>query len=98
MKRYCLALDLKGDPALIAEYEAHHRKVWPEILASIKESGIEHMESFIIMAIVGGAIMPPIMGLIADHVGIQEGFVVPLVCFLFVIQYGLKGYEHKAVQ
>jgi L-rhamnose mutarotase len=46
MKRYCLALDLKNDPALISEYEAYHRSVWPEILSSIKESGIESMEIY----------------------------------------------------
>ena len=46
MMRHCLALDLKDDPALIAEYEAYHKKVWPEILISIKESGIEHMEIY----------------------------------------------------
>jgi L-rhamnose mutarotase len=40
MKRYCLALDLKEDAALIAEYEEYHRNVWPEILQSIRESGI----------------------------------------------------------
>ena len=45
-KRYCLALDLKNDPALIAEYEEWHRKVWPEILKSIKDSGISHMEIY----------------------------------------------------
>lgn len=46
MKRYMLALDLKDDPALIAEYEAYHRKVWPEIRASILESGILNMEIY----------------------------------------------------
>ena len=40
MKQFALALDLKNDPHLIAEYEAHHQAVWPEILASIKASGI----------------------------------------------------------
>ena len=45
-KRYCLALDLKNDPQLIAEYEAHHRKVWPAILQSIKASGIENLEIY----------------------------------------------------
>lgn len=43
MPRYCLALDLKDDPALIAEYDAYHRAVWPEILASIRDSGILEM-------------------------------------------------------
>ena len=46
MKRFCLALDLKDDPALIETYEAHHRAVWPEILASIRGSGITDMEIY----------------------------------------------------
>lgn len=46
MKRYCLALDLKEDEGLIAEYEAHHRKVWPEVLKNICESGVIDMEIY----------------------------------------------------
>jgi len=46
MNRYCFALDLKEDPDLIAEYEAHHRAVWPEIVVSIKDAGIECMEIY----------------------------------------------------
>ena len=46
MHRYCLALDLQPDPALIAEYEAMHRAVWPEILDSIRESGILSLEIY----------------------------------------------------
>jgi L-rhamnose mutarotase len=46
MKRYALALDLKDDPSLIAEYEAYHRDVWPEIKKSIAESGITGMEIY----------------------------------------------------
>ena len=49
MKRYCLALDLKNDPQLIAEYEKHHQAVWPEIKQSITGSGIENMEIYRIM-------------------------------------------------
>lgn len=45
-RRYCLALDLKDDPALIAEYERHHRKIWPEIAESIRDAGIEDMEIY----------------------------------------------------
>lgn len=44
--RFCLALDLKDDPALIDAYQAHHRKVWPEILKSIHEAGIVEMEIY----------------------------------------------------
>lgn len=46
MKRYCLALDLVNDDKLIAEYEAYHKKVWPEIIQSIKGSGIENLEIY----------------------------------------------------
>jgi L-rhamnose mutarotase len=46
MKRYCLTLHLKNDPALISEYEEHHKKVWPEIVASIRDSGIISMQIY----------------------------------------------------
>ena len=46
MKRYCLALDLIDDAVLIAEYETYHKKIWPEIYDSIKQSGIEQMEIY----------------------------------------------------
>ena len=46
MKRYCLTLDLKNDPELILQYEKHHKKVWPEIISSIKDSGIENMQIY----------------------------------------------------
>lgn len=48
MKRFCLALDLKDDAGLIAEYEEWHNKenIWPEITGSIKESGILNMEIY----------------------------------------------------
>jgi len=45
-RRYCLALDLKNDAALIAEYERYHERVWPEITKSIKDAGIESMEIY----------------------------------------------------
>ena len=44
--RYCLALDLKDDPRLIATYEQYHQQVWPEILKSIRDSGITAMELY----------------------------------------------------
>lgn len=46
MKRYCLALDLKNDPALIAEYEQWHRNVWPEIEKSIRDAGVIELEIY----------------------------------------------------
>jgi FHS family L-fucose permease-like MFS transporter len=44
--------------------------------------------SLIVMSIVGGAIAPPFMGHIADVHSMRLGFVVPLVCFVFVALYG----------
>lgn len=46
MKRYCLAIDLKDDPALIEQYLEHHRNVWPENIAGIKASGITVMDIY----------------------------------------------------
>ena len=46
MKRYALTLDLKSDPELIRKYEEHHKAVWPEIISSIKDSGIENMQIY----------------------------------------------------
>jgi len=48
MKKYCLAVDLVDDAALIAEYENWHKKenAWPEIMKSIKDSGIVDMEIY----------------------------------------------------
>ena len=46
MKRFCLALDLKEDTKLIAEYESYHKDVWPEIIKSIKGSGIEILDIY----------------------------------------------------
>ena len=46
MKRYCLALDLKDDPQLIAEYEAHHQIFRPAISKSIKDAGVLSMEIY----------------------------------------------------
>ena len=47
--RFCLTVDLKNDPAIIESYEAYHRKVWPEILQSLSESGILSMQIYRLM-------------------------------------------------
>lgn len=49
--------------------------------------------SFIVMAIVGGAVFTPIMGYIADLYSMRVGFIVPFVCFLAVLLFALKGYK-----
>jgi L-rhamnose mutarotase len=45
-RRFCLTLDLKDDPELIAQYKRYHEQVWPEIVQSIKDSGILDMEIY----------------------------------------------------
>lgn len=47
-QRYCLALDLKDDPRLIAEYKKQHERIWPEITQSLKEAGIEDLEIYLL--------------------------------------------------
>jgi len=47
-RRYCLTLDLQDDPELIAEYKRQHEKIWPEITQSIKDSGIEDLEIYLL--------------------------------------------------
>jgi L-rhamnose mutarotase len=47
-RRFCLTLDLKDDPALIAEYKQYHEKVWPEITKSLKDAGVLDMEIYLL--------------------------------------------------
>lgn len=55
--------------------------------------------SWLIMSIVGGAILPFGMGSLIDHYGdnIQIGYSIPLVCYLIILYFGLRGYKiaHK---
>ena len=44
--------------------------------------------AFIVMAIMGGAVMPKLMGYISDHTNLSRGYIVPLACFVFVAFYG----------
>ena len=70
--------------------------MFPTIFAlGVKDLG-KHTKlgsSFIIMAIVGGAILPPVMGIISEQMSIQTSFWLPVVSFLFVAYYGFKGYQ-----
>ncbi|MCL4540455.1 MAG: sugar MFS transporter [Bacteroidetes bacterium] len=44
------------------------------------------------MAIVGGAVVPVLQGFLADQIGIHHAFLIPVICYLYIIFYGLKGY------
>ncbi len=52
MKTYCLALDLKYDPDVIAEYKRYHQpeNIWPEVVAHIKDQGILSEEIYLLGA------------------------------------------------
>jgi FHS family L-fucose permease-like MFS transporter len=45
----------------------------------------------IMTAIVGGAVIPALLGWAADKYGIQHAFVIPLICYLYIAWYGLWG-------
>ncbi len=47
-RRLCFALALQDDRALIAEYRKYYEKIWPEITQSLKDSGIEDAEIFLL--------------------------------------------------
>ncbi|HTV05805.1 MAG TPA: sugar MFS transporter [Acidobacteriaceae bacterium] len=47
----------------------------------------------LVIAIVGGAIIPEIQGVLADHIGIHHAFILPVLCYMFITYYGLKGYK-----
>lgn len=49
--------------------------------------------SLLVMSVCGGAILPPLQGALADRIGIQYSFVVPMLAFAYVAFYGLYGYR-----
>ncbi len=69
--------------------------MFPTIFAlAIKDLGpqTKKASSFLVMAVVGGAVFPPLMGLIADHFGMSIGFLVPIPFFVFIAYYALRGH------
>jgi MFS transporter, FHS family, L-fucose permease len=84
-----------------------HLAMWSLLLVGLFNSimfpsiftlGIAHMgpltgkaSGLLVQAIVGGAIIPVVQGVIADKVGIHHCFVLPLICYLFIIYYGFIG-------
>jgi len=77
-----------------------HSIMFPTIFAlAIKDLGVYTKlgSSFLVMSIVGGAALPVLMGYISDSSNIQRAFVVPLVCYLYILYYGLRGYRPTGV-
>lgn len=74
--------------------------MFPTIFAlGVKDLGTQTKKasSFQIMSIVGGALMPYVMGLLAEK-GTAHSYIVPLFCFAVVAWYGWKGYKIKTVK
>lgn len=70
--------------------------MFPTIFAmGIKDLGpkTKKASSFLVMSIVGGAVFPPFMGLIADKFNMSVGFFAPIPFFAFILWYALKGSE-----
>jgi FHS family L-fucose permease-like MFS transporter len=69
---------------------------WPNIFSlALDRMGVlkSQVSSLLVMAVVGGAILPPIMGKIADHWSRQVAFIVPLLAYAYVAFYGWKGHK-----
>jgi MFS transporter, FHS family, L-fucose permease len=72
--------------------------MWSNIFTlAIKDLGryTSQGSSLLVMAVLGGAVVPPIQGLLADEFGIQMSFLLPVVCYVYLFYYGWKGYEVK---
>jgi MFS transporter, FHS family, L-fucose permease len=72
--------------------------MFPTIFAlGVKNLGVYTKKgaSFIIMSIVGGALVPYIMGSLAQHHSTPFSYVVPLICFVVVFLFAIKGYQSK---
>lgn len=76
--------------------------MFPTIFAlGIKGLGEEGKiaSSFLVMSIVGGAVIPLFMGLVSDRTGsIQLAYIVPLLCFFITLYFGWRGYKVKGVE
>ncbi|MEP6846529.1 MAG: L-fucose:H+ symporter permease [Panacibacter sp.] len=98
-----IALTTKGDIAVYAIMcvPFFMSIMFPTIFAlGIKDLGEETKmaSSFLIMSIIGGAMAPLIMGFISDSTGsIQTAYTMPLICFVVILFFGLKGHKIKSI-
>jgi FHS family L-fucose permease-like MFS transporter len=97
-----IAVTMTGMPAVwaVVLIGFFHSIMFPTIFAlSIKNLGplTKLGSSFLVMAIIGGAIFPAIMGYISDLANIQRAFVVPLLCYLYVLYFGMAGHIPETV-
>lgn len=92
----CAAMLLRGDVAMwtILAVGLFNSIMFPTIFALALRGLGRHTEQgsgILCMAIVGGALIPLLQGFIADHIGLQRAFFIPLLCYLYVAYYGWRG-------
>ena len=77
-----------------------HSLMFPTIFALSLEGLGHHTKlgaSLLVMSIVGGAILPAVMGWISDLSSIQTAFVVPVVCYAYVLYFAMRGHRPRAL-
>lgn len=68
--------------------------MWPNIfsLALVDlRSQTNQGAGLLVAGVIGGAIIPLVQGALADHIGIHHAFILPLLCYIYIGFYGLKG-------
>ena len=91
----CISLNSKGELALwsIISLGLYNSIMWPAIFA-LAIAGLgkytSQGSSLLIMAILGGALIPPLQGLVADKIGVHHSFVIPIFCYIYLAFYAWK--------
>jgi FHS family L-fucose permease-like MFS transporter len=70
--------------------------MFPTVFAlSVKNLGVYTKlgSALLVMSIIGGAIVPAVMGYISDVSSIQKAFIVPLICYAYVLYFAVRGYK-----
>jgi len=74
--------------------------MWSNIFTLAIDKLGEHTSqgsSLLVMAILGGALMPPILGLVADNIGLQMSFLILIIPYAYLSYYGFKGYKPRSL-
>jgi FHS family L-fucose permease-like MFS transporter len=70
--------------------------MWSNIFTlGIKDLGVYTSQgsSLLVMAVFGGAFIPPLQGLVSDWIGLQWSFITPIICYCYILFYGLIGHR-----
>lgn len=72
--------------------------MWPNIFTlAIDGLGKQtnHGSSILVMMILGGALIPPLQGALADMIGLHGSYFLPILCYAYIMFYGLSGWKHQ---